>query len=413
MKAKRAVVIGAGGREHALAHALALGGAEVYATPGNGGIGAEAHIFPANSPEAVVRYFGRARPLVVIGPEAPLAQGWSDVLRAANFPVVGPSLEASRLESSKAFAKAVMHEAGVPTATARTAFSAEELGRWITAESRWPKVMKQSGLAQGKGVVVAPDRATARRALAWWQAQPQVWQDGVLWEDYLEGYELSAMVVTNGEKYRWLPVAQDYKRLTSAPDSPNTGGMGAVAPIPVDPALMARIDREVFEPMMNYLTSHRFWYRGILYAGLMVTPSGPIVLEFNVRLGDPETQAIVPILGIDWYDFWMDVAQGSVPDIPEPTQSAVAVVMAAAGYPDHPENGMALRVGAEMDNTVVYHAGTRVADGGLESQGGRVLTVVGLGDDIGQARERAYARIRTVEFPNGCFRPDIGESSWR
>lgn len=406
---RQAVVIGGGAREHALVHGLAPYTERLWATPGNGGMAREAELFEAASPDELIHFFGSHRPLVVIGPEAPLAKGWSDVLRRADFPVVGPSEAASRLESSKRFAKEVMRASRIPTARARTAHRPEELLSWIANEDRWPKVIKQSGLAQGKGVAIAADRADAQAVADVLVAKASVWEDGVLFEDYLAGYELSVQVVTNGRDYQWLPVAKDYKRLTPDPQSPNTGGMGATAPVMVESGLVSRINRQVFDPLMEYLQREQLDYRGVLYAGLMVTHDGPMVLEFNVRLGDPETEVIVPILDVDWYRFWWDVSQGVVPHIPAPTKTAVAVVMAAEGYPGTPRTGMPIDLGTEGDATIVFHAGTQVRGHQYESRGGRVLAVVGAAETLDGARRTVYERLSRVGFPHSYYRPDIGQ----
>ncbi|MCY0878643.1 MAG: phosphoribosylamine--glycine ligase [Firmicutes bacterium] len=403
------LVIGSGAREHALVAGLVASGARVWACPGNGGMAQEATLVPATSVRDIIDYFGDRRPLVVIGPEAPLAAGWADVLREAGFAVVGPSRAAAELESQKRVAKAVMARYSIPTAEARVTFSAEELAAWIRQESRWPHVMKQSGLAQGKGVrvVQGPDDAWA----TWeeWRHQTHIWRDGVLWEEYLAGYEVSVQVVTNGREYAWLPVAQDYKRLSPDEASPNTGGMGAVAPIAaVDDALRATINRRIIDPVMQYLSDEQLVYRGVLYAGLMITREGPFVLEFNVRLGDPETQAVLPLVAVNWVDFWAAVSQGERVQVPQPQGASVGVVMASPGYPDNPRIGLGLSLGEDLPETFVFHAATRWQDGRWATTGGRVLTVVGLGPTVSDARERAYRRVRNIDFPEGYYRPDIG-----
>ncbi len=407
---REVLVIGSGAREHALVHALKSSEARVWASPGNGGISDEAEVVDGRSWQDIRDRFRDGRPLVVIGPEVPLAEGWSDGLRAAGFPVVGPSQAAAQLESSKRAAKEIMQRYHIPAARSRTAYSAQELAEWIRQESQWPKVLKQSGLAAGKGVVVVPHREAAEEVLRRWSGL-QVWQEGVLYEDFLEGRELSVQVVTNGRDYQWLPVSQDYKRLSPDPQSPNTGGMGAVAPaIQLSDAMRDRINRRVFDPVMQFLADERLTYRGILYAGLMMTDDGPYVLEYNVRLGDPETEAVLPVLDLDWVAFWSQVACGEVPIIPAPSRSAVAVVMAAQGYPEKPQTGLPIRLGSAQADTLVFHAGTQRDGSHWQSQGGRVLTVVGLGKTIDDARSRAYARVRSIDFPGSYYRMDIGQA---
>ncbi|NMP22605.1 phosphoribosylamine--glycine ligase [Sulfobacillus harzensis] len=405
---REALVVGGGAREHALVWGLKKSGCDVYSTPGNAGICQDATCFPSQGPDDVIAYFGTRRPLTVIGPEAPLAAGWSDALRAAGFPVVGPSAKAARLESSKRLAKEVMRQYDIPTAGARAAHHPEELWTMIAESRHWPMVLKQSGLAQGKGVVVAPDPEHAREVLNVWSSQ-DIWRDGVLFEEFLSGWELSVQVVTNGRQYVWLPTARDYKRLTPEAQSPNTGGMGAVAPIPLDAALTGEINRMILDPIMTYLSEGDLLYRGVLYAGLMITAEGPKVLEFNVRLGDPETQVVVPLVDVDWWDFWYRVSQGDVPALPEPRQAAVAVVMAARGYPVHPQRGMRIVLGPEAEDTQVFHAGTGRDGDGFVSQGGRVLTVSGWAKTLPEARAKAYQRVSQIDFPDSYIRPDIGE----
>lgn len=405
---REAIVIGSGAREHALVHALRTSGAQVYAIPGNAGIAEEADIIRVDRPQAVVQKFAHTKPLIVVGPEAPLAEGWADILRDGGFSVVGPSRLAAQLESSKRLSKEIMVQCGVPTAKARVTTEPETLRRWIMEETHWPKVLKQSGLAAGKGVSVVSDIDQAIDTLERWQNRNEIWKDGVLFEECLDGYEISVEVLTNGRTYTWLPVAQDYKRLTAQPDSPNTGGMGAMAPLVLEPSLIETINRTIFDPVMRYLSERQWVFRGVLYAGLMVTSRGPMALEFNVRLGDPETEVILPILPVDWFDFWMALAAGKLPEVPKPSGAAVGVVMAAPGYPDAPVSGTSIHLGQDQPHTRIYHGGTRKTAQGWESQGGRVLTVVGTGDTIAQARERAYRRIQSLDFPGGFHRQDIG-----
>ncbi len=404
-----AVVVGAGGREHALADGLRRHGAEVWVAPGNGGMAQDVKVLPADSPGAIIQQFPDQHPLVIIGPEAPLAAGWADTLREAGFRVVGPSKKAAELESQKRVAKSVMTRYRIPTAEARITFRPEELYQWIDAEADWPHVMKQSGLAQGKGVRVVYTREEALATLREWAARPHIWRDGVLWEEYLQGVEVSVQVVTNGRDYAWFPVAQDYKRLTPDPESPNTGGMGAVAPLRIlDAAVVEAINERILDPVMQYLTDEHLTYRGVLYAGLMITSDGPYVLEFNVRLGDPETQVIIPIVPVNWMDFWLALSEGEVPQIPPAQGAAVGIVVAASGYPDQPKTGLSFTLGEDLDQTRIFHAASQMREGRWENTGGRVLTVVGLGNTIGEARGRAYERVRRIQFPLSYYRPDIG-----
>ncbi len=406
---REAVVIGGGAREHALVKSLSQAGAKVWAAPGNAGIAQDATLLPLARPQELADAFLSRKPLVVIGPEVPLAAGWADVLRADGFPVVGPSKAAAMLESSKRLAKDIMQRCHIPTAHARVASSAAQLSAWIQEENHWPKVLKQSGLAQGKGVRVVQNREEAVAALQEWRSSTEIWQDGVLFEDYLEGTEVSVQVLTNGRDYVWLPLSRDYKRLTPDSASPNTGGMGAVAPVPLEPAMVSRINQEILDPVMEYLSHSGLLYHGVLYAGLMITQDGPMALEFNVRLGDPEAQAIIPSLQVDWYELWMSLSQGELPTVPPAQSAAVAVVLAAPGYPRKPLTGMAINLGGDLEGTVVYHAGTVRVQDGWQSHGGRILTVAGIAKSLAEARRLAYQRVSAIEFPDSYHRPDIGE----
>lgn len=404
-----AVVVGGGAREHALVWGLVNSGAKVYACPGNAGIAESATLLRADTADALADHFDGRRPLIVIGPEQPLAEGWADRLRERGFLVVGPSAQGARLESSKRFAKEIMRRYRIPTAASQTAFSAATLAQWVRGEQHWPKVLKLSRLAQGKGVEVVRDETQALAVVARWAEQDDAWVDGVLYEDYLEGQEISVQVVTNGRDFRWLPIAQDNKRLTSDPKSPNTGGMGAVAPIRgLTDAMRQQIEREIIHPVLMHLQDERIRYDGIIYFGLMLTRDGPYVLEFNVRLGDPEAEVVVPILSLDWVSFWSQVACGELPEVPQPRQSAVAVVMAAPGYPQSARLGISLGLGEDRAGTQVFHGATHKEGSHWFSRGGRVLTVVGQGENLAEARHRAYERIRGIDFPHAQIRPDIG-----
>ena len=405
---REAVVVGSGAREHALVKSLKQGGVKVWATPGNDGIAQDASILPLQKPQELANVFLSHKPLVVIGPEAHLAKGWADVLRHEGFPVVGPSKAAARLESSKRFAKDIMQRLRIPTARVRVASTSQQLADWIRVEDIWPKVLKQSGLAQGKGVHIVNNREEALAQVQKWYSHEKIWKDGVLFEDYLEGYEVSVQVLTNGRHYVWLPLSRDYKRLAPDPGSPNTGGMGAVTPVVLDSSMVDRISRQVLDPLMEYVAQSGWAYRGVLYVGLMITRDGPLVLEFNVRLGDPEAQAIIPALDIDWYDLWMSLSQGELPRATFVQKAAVAVVLAASGYPNQPQTGMTIELGHDMDDTLIYHAGTACVDGVWESRGGRVLTVVGMGNSVEKAQHLAYERLANIKFPHSYHRLDIG-----
>jgi phosphoribosylamine---glycine ligase len=396
----KVLVVGSGGREHALAWKLAQSDSlsELHAAPGNPGIAALARCHPLRMDD-VEGLLGLCREheldLVVIGPEAPLVAGVADHLRRAGVTVFGPGAEAARIEGSKAFAKEVMEAAGVPTAA--------EL-----AEVRAPCVVKADGLAAGKGVFVC--RTQAEADAAWEQARAL--GDSVLVEELLEGEEVSLFALTDGIEAIPLAPAQDFKRLLDGDEGPNTGGMGSYSPTPfLRPDEIDELVETVHRPVLAELAARGTPFIGLLYAGLMLTGDGPRVLEFNCRFGDPETQAILPRLEGDFLGALAGAAGGAVGgvELSAGPEASVSVVLAAAGYPDAPEPGV--QIGgiedAEAGGALVFHAGTAVRDGRLVSAGGRVLNVTGLGNSVAEARERAYAAVERIDFPGAQFRRDV------
>jgi len=417
----RVLVIGSGGREHALCVALA-GDPDVTAlscAPGNAGTAdlapppgvedgenaEDAADLQVDSPEQVAALaLGWAADLVVIGPEAPLVAGAADAVRAAGIACFGPSREAAALEGSKTFAKEVMTAAGVPTADAATVSSTAELE---TALDRFgaPYVVKDDGLAAGKGVVVTPDRAAAT---AHGQAILAAGQPVVV-EDFLDGPEVSLFAVTDGTTVVPLQPAQDFKRIGDGDTGPNTGGMGAYAPLPWAPRdLISNVMGSVLQPTVDELRRRGTPFAGLLYAGLALTSRGVRVVEFNARFGDPETQVVLPLLATSLAWLLHAAATGRLADH-EPLQwrsgAAVAVVVAAPGYPEHPRTGQVV-TGADRDD--VRHSGTaRGADGQVLVTGGRVLSVVGTGSDLKTAREAAYKSIPRIVLDGAQYRTDI------
>lgn len=409
------LVVGSGAREHAILWGLRRSPAagRLYAAPGNAGMAELAECVPAVTVDQIVDWAGDRRMLVVVGPEVPLAEGLADRLRERGHRVVGPSAAASRLESSKRYAKEVMAACGIRTASATTIHDYEGLRRLIAEETEWPHVIKQSRLAAGKGVVVLGSRREAEELAERWRGQTEVFEDGLLWERYLPGREVSIHVLTDGSRYVWLPMTQDHKRLTADPSSPNTGGMGAYGPVGwVDRALQAEIDRTILDPLMNYMRRQGLLYRGVLYVGLMLTAEGPQVLEFNVRLGDPEAEVIVPLVDEDWYHIWSELSEGRLPERPlKPAAGhAVAVVMASEGYPEEPVTGQRLSVNP-VAGAVVFHGATRQDEAGFVAHGGRVLTVVGFGADLASAKSTAYQQVAAISFPRSHFRRDIASGN--
>ncbi len=419
----RILVVGGGGREHALCWALARDAPEatLFAAPGNPGTAALATNLPipATALDALVAAAREHRiDLVVVGPEAPLAAGLADRLRTAGRAVFGPSAAAARLESSKAYAKALMETAGVPTAPSRTCTDLADALTWIRARPE-PLVVKASGLAGGKGAIVCATRDEAAAAARAMLADGSLGEAGreIVVEDFLEGEELSVLALTDGERIVILPAAQDHKRLGEGDTGPNTGGMGAYTPVSLaTPALLARVRRDVLEPVLRETAARGSPYQGVLYAGLMVAADGtPYVLEFNCRFGDPETQAILPGLAPGVGEHVAAIAHGNwrpTSEVLPATRAAVTTVLAAPGYPDHPQLGAAITLPPIEDaDVLVFHAGTVCgADGVLRVSGGRVLTVTGLGRTVPEAARRSATAGARVEFPGKTWRRDI---AWR
>ncbi|MBB1512249.1 phosphoribosylamine--glycine ligase [Tessaracoccus sp. MC1627] len=402
------LLLGSGGREHALARALVADPSvtELHAAPGNPGIGrlATLHSLDPSSPVAVVE---AARSLgvdlVVIGPEAPLVAGVADALREAGIDAFGPGREAAVLEGSKAFAKEVMRAAGVPTADSRLCETPEQAAAALD-EFGAPYVVKNDALAAGKGVVVTDDREAALAHAATCGR--------VVIEDYLDGPEVSLFAICDGERALPLLPAQDYKRVGDGDAGPNTGGMGAYSPLAwADAGLTDQIMAEVIAPTLAEMRRRGTPFIGLLYAGLALTSRGLRVVEFNVRFGDPETQAVLALLDTPLAGVLRAAARGeldTVGGLAWHEGAAVVVVSAAAGYPGTPATGGAIGLPEDEDDAYVLHAGTRLDGGRLVSAGGRVLGTVGRGADVGEARERAYALLSRVDYADGFHRTDIG-----
>jgi phosphoribosylamine--glycine ligase len=405
------LVLGSGAREHALVDALSRSPSHprVIAAPGNDGMGGvERALVSALDVDRVVALAReRGADLVVVGPEAPLVAGLGDGLRRAGIAVFGPSAGAARLEGSKAFAKALMAEAGVPTARWVATSDPVEAGAFA-AELGGRVAVKLDGLAGGKGVIVCGGPAEAEAAIERLGAQGPL-----VVEERLEGDELSVIAVTDGRALVTLAPAQDHKRLGDGDVGPNTGGMGAYAPAPEAEGLLDEVEARCLQPILDVLAARELPYRGALYAGLMLTSDGPKVLEYNVRFGDPETQAILPLLDEDLYALLHAAATGTL----EPHRArlrpgaAVAVVLASAGYPEAPRTGDGIEgfdVLPRDEARRVYAAGLRRERGKLVTAGGRVITMTGLGPDLVSAARNAYEGALSVCWDGMQYRRDIG-----
>jgi phosphoribosylamine--glycine ligase len=415
----KVLLLGAGAREHALAWKLAQSPllTRLLIGPGNPGTARVGTNVPlqADAPEAVVALARQeAVDLVVVGPEAPLVAGVADALAAAGIPCFGPVAGAARLEGSKAFAKEVMAEAGVPTAGFRVFTDLAEAEAYAVQCGRI--VVKADGLAAGKGVIVATDAAAAREAVRAVGAMGVAGQRLVL-EELLEGEEVSVIALCDGERYVLLPPAQDHKRVGEGDTGPNTGGMGAYAPAPfLTPAQLDAVGEQVIAPTLATLRRRGIPFRGALYAGLMLTRNGPRVLEFNARFGDPETQVLMMQLAEDVLPLLEACARGRLEARPLAVHpgASVGVVLAAEGYPETPRRGQRIEgLQSVPAETPVFVAGVEERSDGVFTAGGRVLTVCARGADLADARSRAYASVGHVRFEGMHFRRDIGAKGLR
>ena len=421
----RVLVIGGGAREHALVARLTTesDATEVLCAPGNPGISRIARtsdVAVADTGALLTLADREAIDLTVVGPEIPLSLGIADQFAARGRLVFGPSAAAARLETSKAFAKAFMARHQVPTARFRTCESADEALAVVRAgEFGSPVVLKADGLAAGKGVVVADDRATAESAVLAAMSERRFGASGdrLVVEECLTGPEVSFFAISDGTHVVPIGTAQDHKRIFDEDRGPNTGGMGAIAPSPlVDEALGARVMQEIVEPVIRGMAVEGHPFRGFLYAGLMLTPDGPKVIEFNVRLGDPEAQVILPLVDEPLLPILLAAASGALShsSVRVGRDRLTAVVIASRGYPESSESGQPIEgiEQAEMiPGVTVYHAGTAMRDGRIVTAGGRVLTVVGRGTRFDEAIARAYAGATRIHFDGMQYRRDIGRKA--
>ncbi len=420
------LVIGSGGREHALAWKLAQSpkAQKVYVAPGNGGTARDPRLvnLPITDIQALADFAESNKiALTVVGPEAPLAAGVVDEFRARGLRIFGPTQKAAQLESSKAFAKDFMKRHGIPTAFYETFTDAAAAHAYVDSQGA-PIVIKADGLAAGKGVVVAMTLAEAHEAIDFMLLDNKLGvqhNEGgarVVIEEFLAGEEASFIVLADGKNVAVMATSQDHKRLLDADAGPNTGGMGAYSPAPVvTPNVYAKAMQDIIQPTLDGMAKDGIPFTGFLYAGLMIDAHGaPKTLEFNCRMGDPETQPIMMRLKSDAIDLFLHATDGTLDQVELQWDRRVAlgVVIAAGGYPLNPEKGQAITgLPAEADDAVVFHAGTTLGDDGvLRTSGGRVLCVTALGDSAKQAQQRAYEYLRGIQFDGMQFRSDIG---WR
>ena len=422
---RRVLVVGGGGREHAIAWKLVRDGAEVLVAPGNAGTAAIAENVPISSeniPALIKLVQDRQVDLTVVGPEAPLVAGIVDAFQAAGLRIFGPTAKAAKLEGSKLFCKQIMHRGDVPTAMFREFRGVAQAREYLQAREDMPVVVKADGLASGKGVFVCNDRAAALAAIeslgAGLGGDPQcaAASTGILIEERLDGVEVSVMAITDGRTIVMLPPLQDHKAAYDGDQGPNTGGMGAYCPTPVvNDDLLAEIEARILVPTAHAMRRAKVPFQGVLYAGLMLTAQGPKVLEFNARFGDPECEALLVRMESSLLTL-LDAAVDRRLESVEPPRwregSSVTVVMASEGYPGAVQKGLPIRgldAASRLPDVQVFHAATRSGDGAVLSDGGRVLAVTATGSSLARAKLQAYSAVREIRWPGAWCRKDISD----
>jgi phosphoribosylamine--glycine ligase len=421
----KVLIVGSGGREHVLAWKIKQSPLvkELFCAPGNGGISAVAQCVDISSDDmpSLLRFAKEKQiDLTVVGPEAPLAAGIVDAFEREGLKVFGPSQQAAQLEGSKIFAKEFMQEWNIPTANFQKFDVIEEAKNYLR-EVTFPVVVKADGLAAGKGVVICQDFVEAEKAVDEIMGQRIFKEAGaqIVVEDCLEGEEVSILAISDGENYCLLDSSQDHKRIFDDDVGPNTGGMGAYSPAPIlTEKLYSTIEDHIIEPVIRGMRENGMPFKGVLYAGLMITFDGPVVLEFNVRFGDPEIQTILPRMKSDIVELMLASCEGRIKDIELEwdKRSCVCVVMSSGGYPGEYEKGKeisGLKDAEEVEDTVVFHAGTKNEDNKIVTCGGRVLGVTSLGNGIEKAIEQVYTAVDKINFERCFFRRDIGSKAFK
>ncbi|MGC8894702.1 MAG: phosphoribosylamine--glycine ligase [candidate division WOR-3 bacterium] len=417
----KVLLVGSGGREHAMAWKISQSPllSELLMAPGNPGMARLGNCIPvpaADIPELVALANREKVDLVVVGPESPIAMGIANRLEKLGIPVFAPRSDAAQLEASKVWAKSFMRRNRIPTAGFEVFSDFEEAKEYVYEACEYPCVIKADGLAAGKGVFVVKSKSEALLALDTIMVKAKFGTSGreVVIEDFLKGRELSVFVASDGYAHRFIGWAVDYKQLKDNDQGPNTGGMGTISPVPfLGKDDLERIEREVIQPTFEALRREGILYRGILYFGLMWTDDGPFVLEYNVRMGDPEAQAVLPLMENDFLEICVAGTRESMHQIEflSPKGASCCVVLASEGYPDSLVTGrviMGAEIANEMEGINVFHAGTREEGGKLLTDGGRVLSVVGVGNNPEEARARAYEAVSKISFEGMQFRKDIG-----
>ncbi len=411
----KSLVIGSGGREHALCWRLSKDG-EVFCAPGNAGIQAEYQTFDVavNDQDGLSKLAKTVKPdVIVIGPEDPLIMGLADLLRRDGHQVFGPSQRAAQLEGSKAWMKELMQKASIPCAqsqTFRELRPAQEFVRRLF-DQKGGAVIKASGPAQGKGVVVCPTMEQAFEALEDYLIHKTLGTSGqtVVIEEMLAGREISLMTLVSGRQIRSLPFAQDHKRIFDLDRGPNTGGMGSFSPVEnISDFLLSEVEDLIVRPLLNVMQEEGASFSGNLFSGLMLCPDGPKCLEYNVRFGDPETQSLMPRMGVGFGEALLASAEGRfMPEIEVLDTHVVSVVMSSRGYPGDYEKGIPIEIGQIPEDVQIFHSGTTQVDGQLRTSGGRVLCVSAMGSSMKSARELAYRAIKEIRFEGNHYRSDI------